>query len=85
MYESSNTNIHLNAVVYKEDLHTSNKQPKVSITNRKTGYNFNFKDMTCLNKQNKKIIFNDEKKHENGHIKLNNQKEQECCEPIEME
>ena len=83
MYESSNTNIHLDVVVYRRELHTSNKQPKVSLTSRKTEYNF--KHTTCVNKQNKKIIFNDEKKHENGHIKLNNQKEQECCEPIEME
>lgn len=36
--------------------------------------------------ENKKIILHhDENKHENGHITLNDQREQECCEPVEME
>ena len=51
MYESSNTNIHLNVVVYKGEIYTSNKQRKISLTNRKTEYDFNFKDMTYLNKK----------------------------------
>lgn len=35
--------------------------------------------------ENKKKFMDDENKHENGHITLNDQREQECCEPIEME
>jgi hypothetical protein len=35
--------------------------------------------------ENKKIIFHDENKHESGHILTDDQKEQDSCEPIEME
>lgn len=38
-----------------------------------------------MDDENKKNLRDDENKHENGHILTDDQKEQDSCEPIEMD
>lgn len=50
MYESSNTNIHLDVVVYKGELYTASKQKKVTLDNRSQVV-YTFKDISLLDKK----------------------------------
>ena len=50
MYESSNTNIHLNVIVYMGELYTSSKQKKVILDNRGQ-IDYTFKDVSVLDKK----------------------------------